>query len=218
MTEIIKVESKEKSTTIRVKESTKKMLESLAVGKETHEHIILRLGKIAKTMSTEYGSKVVESKNVIGTQYERIHKVVNIEIMGHHYSVVCVYNDLKLFALFRINKQLANYSPNKELPKEWEVELEIVNIKKDDGQWQSPPTNLTTESSRQYYNSPEYLFLYTVSLKNILEETFDIKLYGLAKEEDYLDLHKWEEAYKVNNLSTESYDYDVNRKLRELTI
>ncbi|MBU4501367.1 MAG: hypothetical protein KKA79_02150, partial [Nanoarchaeota archaeon] len=105
MSDIIKVDSKEKSTSIRLSETAKKALESLASGKETHEQILLRLIKIAKTMSKDYGSKVIDRKNVIGTKYERVHKTFNMEIGKQRYSVVCVYNDLTLFAHLRINKQ-----------------------------------------------------------------------------------------------------------------
>ena len=47
----IKIETKDKSTTIRINDRTKKMLEALANGRETHEEIVLRLIKLSQNMS-----------------------------------------------------------------------------------------------------------------------------------------------------------------------
>ena len=65
MSDIIKVDSKEKSTSIRLSEKTKKALESLASGKETHDQIISRLIKLVNTLSEEKGTKIVSRKNTI---------------------------------------------------------------------------------------------------------------------------------------------------------
>ena len=204
MENTIKVNAKDKSTTIRLSQRTKKMLDALAAGKETHEEILLRLIKLANSMSEEQGSKIVDKKNMIGTKYERASKTISIETSKAAYSIVCTYNDLNIFAAFRNNKQLASYISDKGMPLEWEADLEIVNAKKNKGKWEKPPI----------LSNKECLLLYLVALKQILEETFGINIYEIATDEDYFDSEKWEKAYKRNKLSMESFYSDVQKKLQ----
>ncbi len=65
------VNSKEKSTTIRLKDKTKKMLEAKAKGKETHEEIILRLIKMSDNLSND-GTTIIQKGNMIATKYEQL--------------------------------------------------------------------------------------------------------------------------------------------------
>ena len=194
----IKVNKNEKSTSIRISEKTKKMLETHSQGKETHEQIILRLLKLVDSMSISEGTELLEAKSAIGTKYKRINKTIEVETNSSKYAIVIVYNDFKIFAALRANKQLLNYI-GKEFDLEWEVDLEIVNVRKDHGKWEKP--------------TKENKLLYFVALKNILEETFDASIYEIATERDYLDLSKWEEIYKRLHLSMDSFDTDVKRKL-----
>jgi len=83
---------------------------------------------------------------------------------------------------------------------EWELDLEIVNINKGFG-WTKPST-LKIEEIRP---------IYLICIKQVLEETFDIKLYELLTEEDYLDEGKWTEAYDRNNLSRDSLNSDIRK-------
>jgi hypothetical protein len=198
---IIKVHSKNKSTTIRISEKTKKMLEALAKGKETHQEIILRLIKQANSLSTDYGSKIIEKGHVIGTQYEKLHKTIEIEIADKKYSVVCTYNDLSLIVILRSN-QLKNLVGH-NLPFEWELDLEIVNVRLGAG-WLNPSS----------LNGEERTLLYIICVKQVLEETFDIELYQFETKEDYLDIMKWSEVYDHHHLSRDSFNSDIRKKLR----
>jgi hypothetical protein len=193
-------------TSLRVTQKTKKMLEALAIKKETHEDIILRLIKMANNLTEENGSKLIEKGNITGTKYERVHRTFKIKTEKGKYSVVCNYNDLILLSMLRANKRLKGYLSEKTNNLEWEVDLEIANIKKDDGEWEKPEKILNKDKT-------EYLLLYLVALKDILEETFDINIYEIVNFNDYFDLDRWEKTYKENNLSTESLDTDVRKKL-----
>ncbi|MBU2561221.1 MAG: hypothetical protein KKD17_02905 [Nanoarchaeota archaeon] len=198
-----------KITSLRVTQKTKKMLEALAIKKETHEDIILRLIKMAKNLSDENGSKLIERGNVTGTKYERIHRTFKIKTEKANYSVVCTYNDLILLSMLRANKRLKGYISNRNKEFDWEVDLEIVNVRIEEGKWEEP-INLKSKDRK------EYLLIYLVVLKDILEETFDINIYEITALNDYFERDKWERAYKENNLSLESFHSDVQKKLREI--
>ena len=197
----IKISEKDKSTTIRLSDRTKKMLEASAKGKETHEEIIQRLIKLSNNLTAKEGTKIKEKGNITHTKYEQKNKTLDIELKGKKYSVVCTYNDLSIIAIMR-NKQLQNMRTS-EHDIEWELDLEIVNINKGSG-WIKPST-LKIEEIR---------LIYLICVKQILEETFDIKLYELLTEKDYLDASKWTDAYDRNNLSRDSLNGDIRNAFR----
>ena len=177
---MINVNSNEKSSTIRLKQKTKDMLEELAKGKETHEEIVLRLIKLSNTLNSENKTSIKQRDNIIGTKYERVHKTININLNGQEYLVVCTYNDLSLIALMQ-NKSLKEFSQNKQL--DWRLDLEIVNINDGSG-WKEPKT-----VDLKQVNS-----IYFVCVKTILEDVFDIKLYQFSKLLDYFEIDNWIEG------------------------
>ena len=189
MSKII-VKSNDKSTTIRLKEKTKKMLEAVSKGKETHEEIILRLINMSEKLSNDNTTEIVQKGNMIGTRYETLNKTFEIYLDKQKYQVVCKYNDLSPISLMK--KPLLD----------WEIDLEIVNVNKGKG-WVAP-TNLTKQ---------EFDKIYFICLKQVLEQTFDITLYQLSTLDDYLDINKWIEAYKKYNLSKDSLNQDIKAKL-----
>jgi hypothetical protein len=184
------------------------MLEALAIKKETHEDIILRLIKMANNLSEENGSKLIERGNVTGTKYERVHRTFKIKTEKAKYEVVCTYNDLVLLSMLKNNKRLKGYMSNRNRDFDWEVDLEIVNVRIGEGKWEAP-INLKNKDGK------EYLLIYLVVLKEILEETFDINIYEITALNDYFERDKWEKAYKENNLSLDSFNSDVQKKLGE---
>ena len=210
MTTIIRVTSREKITTIRVTESTKRELESLGQSGETHEEIIKKLIKFAKSAFSESDTKIIKDKNVIGTKYGRLTKTFEIETDKGIYSIVCSYNDLSPMALISSNKNL-----QENLAKEWELNLELINLgvslknQADRGRitWSSP--NMLQEHDRD-----EFLLLYLVAVKGVLEYIFGIKIYEMITREDYYNIEKWRNAYNRNNLSMESFYHDIQKKMR----
>lgn len=185
------IKSSDKSTTIRLKEKTKKMLESVSKGKETHERIILRLINIAEKLSQDNTTEIVQKGNIIGTKYSTLHKTFNIEIEKINYQVLCSYNDISPISLM------------KKPILDWEIDLEIININKGKG-WISPKNFSKSELDKIYF----------ICLKQILEQTFDITLYQFSTLDDYLNIEKWMEAYKKYNLSNDSLTHDIKNKLK----
>ena len=104
---------------MRVSESTKRELESFGNSGDSHENIIKKLIKLAKNTET----KLIRNKNIIGTKYGKSNKTFNIETEKHKHFVVCKFNDLSLMNLLR-NKNL-----QESFTREWEIDLEIVNVK-----------------------------------------------------------------------------------------
>ena len=210
MTTIIRVTSREKITTIRVTESTKRELESLGQSGETHEEIIKKLIKFAKSAFSESDTKIIKDKNVIGTKYGRLTKTFEIETDKGIYSIVCSYNDLSPMALISSNKNL-----QENLAKEWELNLELINLgvslknqaDRDRITWSSP--NMLQEHDRD-----EFLLLYLVAVKGVLEYIFGIKIYEMITREDYYNIEKWRNAYNRNSLSMESFYHDIQKKMR----
>lgn len=198
MANIIKVDEKEKASSIRVSNKTREMLSALAKGQESQEEIILRLIRLANNLSSE-GTKVIEEGNATGTKYAQKNRTLQISLKNKKYSVVCTYNDLSVIAIMQ-HKQLQNMTRN---PLEWELDLEIINISKGTG-WLKPST-LKIEEVR---------IIYLICVKQILEETFDIKLYELLTEEEYLDENKWVEAYNRNSMSRDSLNSDIRSAFR----
>lgn len=203
----IKISSKEKITSIRLKEKTKKMLEALGRGKETHEEILLRLVKLANQMNSQTGTEIVQRGRVTGTKYDRSNRIFTIEHKSHIYSIVCTYNDLTIINMLRQSSHMRKYIAHDREPSQWEVDLEIVNIKKDRGNWQSP-------KSFEHQHPREFMLLYLACLKQVLEEFFDITLYEIDTEEDLFNPGKWDKAYERNNISRESFYTDVQEKLK----
>jgi hypothetical protein len=196
------ISQENKITTIRVSERTKNLLDSVAIRKETHEGIILRLIKMAQSMADSSGTEIIRKNNISGVKYERPHKTITIQTEKHKYEVVCVYNDLSIYNLWRHNKRVAQ-KISEEPEQEWELDLEIVNIRKDSGKW-----------GLKIQDKTELLALYLASARNILEQIFDIKMYELVTEKDYFNIDLWRTAYKRNNLSEESYYKDIEKKIK----
>jgi hypothetical protein len=190
-----------KITTVRVTERTKKLLESAAIRKETHEEIILRLIKLSQSMSESTGTEIMQKNNSTAIKYERQNKTIKIQTERQTYDIVCVFNDLNIYNLWRQNKRVAEKLFEKQ-EGEWELDLEIVNIRKDLGKW-----------GFKIENKQEQLLLYLALVKHILEQIFDIKLYEIVTDKDYFNLDLWRAAYKRNNLSQESYYKDIEKKL-----
>lgn len=203
----IKISGKEKITTIRLKEKTKKMLEALGQGKETHEEILLRLIKLTNQLNSQTGTEIVQRGRVTGTKYDRSNRIFIIEHRHHTYSVVCTYNDLTIMNMLRQSGRIRKYIAHDREPSQWEVDLEIVNIKKNKGGWQSP-------KSFEHQHPREFMIFYLACLKQVLEESFDITLYEIDTEEDLFNLSKWDKAYGRTNLSRESFYTDVQEKLK----
>lgn len=195
----VNVTSNEKSSTIRLKQKTKNMLEELAKGKETHEQIILRLIKLANTLNSEKNTTIIQQGNIIGTKYKTAHKTLNIKIKDREYLVVCKYNDISIIALLQ-NKSLKELSKTQDL--DWRLNLEIVNINSGKG-WRDPKTT----------NIKEKKLIYFVCIKQLLEQIFDIKLYQFETIDDYFNEDNWSEAYEKNNLSKDSLHFDIRRHL-----
>ena len=101
MEEIIKVSRQEKITSLRVSERTKRELESFGTSGDSHEAILKKLIKIAR--STESKTRVIKNKNMIGTEYDRSSKIFNIETEKDKYSVVCTYNDISRRLVMNFN-------------------------------------------------------------------------------------------------------------------
>ena len=200
MSTIIKISSKEKDTSIRIKEKTKKMLEAISIGKETHDEIIKRLIKLANQMSAEKGTRIIEKGSITGTEYERLNKQFEITYNDDNYSVICIFNDLTIINMLRKNNLIRN-NTNKKIP-DWEINLKIVNVRKNNEKWQAP----------SHDNPQLYDLLYFACLKNILEEFFELNLYELMTEQDLLDIERWEQAYKRNKLSQSSLDIDIHKR------
>ncbi len=219
MKNIIRVTRNEKITSIRVTESTKRELESFGNTGNTHEQIIKKLMKLAKSANSGYsgysGTKLIKKGNIIGTKYDKLIRTFNIETEADKYSIVCKFNDLSLMNLMRENKDLqADFS------KEWEIDLEIVNISMNDAKkyggneetvtWRSP--DILYQNDRQ-----EYLLLYLVAVKQVLEEMFSIKMYEITTQDDYFNAERWRSAYARNKLSMESFYRDIQEKMKRLT-
>ena len=209
---IIKVDEKEKPSSIRVSNKTREMLVALARGKESQEDVLLRLIKLANSLSTPQETSIIEKENIIGTRYGQKHKTIDIELKKKKYSVVCTYNDLSLMATLRhaqldainttgIPEQMRQKALKHSI--DWEIDLELVNINSG-GTWYKPTK----------INSFDEKLLYLICIKEILEETFDINIYELVTQEDYLIIDKWIETYNRNKLSRDSLRVDIKEKLK----
>jgi hypothetical protein len=207
----IKVKKTEKSTTLRISESTKRELETFGTANETHEKIIKKLINIAKNSVLNPGQGIIKKGNAIGTEYNRIVQSFDIETEKDLYVVVCTFNDLRQKILVTKNLYL-----RQKFPDEWELNLEIVSLsrsakKNDYGRivsvWNTPRELLKKDKN-------EYLLLYFIAVKQVLEETFNLNLFEFSKQEDYFNLEKWRNIYIMANLSMESYYDDIETKLK----
>lgn len=209
MEHIIKVTQQEKITTIRVTESTKKELESFGSAGNTHEDILKKIMKIVKSADSE--TKVVRQGNAIGTKYGKLIRTFIIETDKGKYSIVCKFNDLSFMNLMLENKNI-----QENFAKEWELDLEIVNMMVDVQKytkkqrtviWSNP--DILCKSDKH-----EYLLLYLVAVKQALEGIFSIKIYEVTTQDDYFDIEKWRSAFARNKLSMESFYKDIQEKMR----
>ncbi len=206
-TNSIEIPAKEKITTVRLTEKTKKMLDALAKGKETHEQIILRLIKLANQLQSPAGTEIHQRGRVTGTTYERLNRIFTAKCGGSTYSVVCTFNDLAVLHLLRQSASIRKYIAYDRESPQWEIDLRIENLRKEGGKWR-PPDVFEQKEPR------EFLLLYLACLKQVLQDSFDIILYELSTEEDILSLGRWDGAYKRNELSRESFYSDIQRKLK----
>lgn len=207
MENIIKVTKKEKITSIRVSESTKRELEGFGNSGNSHEEILKKLIKLAKSAFTDSETKLIKKGNIIGTKYGKLNKTFNIETEKNKYSIVCKFNDLSLMNLMLENKNL-----KENLSKEWEIDLEIINIHIQNKEqktvtWKSP--NILYEKDKH-----EYLLLYFIAVKQVLEEMFSIKIYEITTQDDYFNTEKWKSAFIRNKLSMESFYGDIQKKIK----
>lgn len=161
----IKLTSKEKITTLRLSESTKRELESFGHAGQTHEEILQGIMLLLKNSRSE--TKIVEKNNVIGTKYARLNRTFHVEIDQDKYAIVCTFNDLGLMPFRK---------------SEWEIDLEIVNVSlNNDKKWKAWST-LDQKTAQ---------LLYFVALKQILEESFNLKMYELSHMDDFFNYDRW---------------------------
>lgn len=198
----IKVTSKEKMTTLRLSEATKKELESFGRAGETHEEMLLDVLNLLKNMVKDSETKIIQKNNVIGTKYGRISKTFDIEIDKKKYSVVCTYNDISVIVMLRNNRSLSS-----QLSPEWEVNLEIVNFKAEVADWQNP--NILYNKDKK-----TWLLLYFIAFKEVIEEMCNIKINEFSTVENYLNYDIWKQAYLKYKLSLESLSKDIEKRLR----
>ncbi|MBN2422106.1 hypothetical protein JXB41_02675 [Candidatus Woesearchaeota archaeon] len=208
--EIIEISSEDKSTTIRLKEKTKKMMEALSLGKETHEEILLRLIKIANQLAAQSGTEIYHKGGVIGTKYERLNRIFSIKRGKKIYSVVCTFNDLTIIDMLRKGGHIQNYITNNRKIPQWELDLEIVNIKEGKGDWISPAV------FKKNHDKIEFSLIYFACVKQVLEEAFDISIYEIITEDDLFNIEKWDKLYKRYNLSRDSFYHDIEGQLKML--
>lgn len=211
MEKTIKVTQKEKITSIRVSESTKRELENFGNSGNTHEEILKKLIKLAKSTFTDSETKLIKDQNVIGTKYGKLSRTFNIETEQDKYSIVCRFNDLSLMNLMLENKNLQG-----TFSKEWELDLEIVNIGVGAEKYADNRKTITWGSPDTLYGKDkhEFLLLYLVAVKQVLEEMFSIKMYEIVTQDDYFDIEKWRSAFVRNKLSMESFYGDIQEKIR----
>ena len=203
----IRITSEERISTIRLKDRTKKMLEALGQGKETHEEILLRLIKLANHLTAPTATGIIRRGRVTGTAYGRLNRVFTLERGSHAYSAVCTYNDLAPLHMLKQSGSMRQYLARDGEPPDWEVDLQIVNVREGKGEWQQP-------DSFGRSHSRDFLLIYLACLRQVLEESFDVKAYELTTEEDLFEPARWEEMYRRNGLSMESYRSDVAEKLK----
>ena len=94
--------AEDKSTSIRLQQSTKQLLDSLAIGKETHNETIRRLAKNVQNMSAE-SPDITSKGNVIHTEYNRIRRTFELFTPKGSIEVTCAFNDLRAIASIRSN-------------------------------------------------------------------------------------------------------------------
>lgn len=211
MENIIRVTRKEKITSIRVTERTKKELEIFGITGDSHEEIIKKLIKLAKSTLTDSETKIIKNNNLIGTKYGRISRTFNIETEQDKYSIVCTFNDLSLMNLILENRNLQEL-----VTKEWELDLEIVNISMDAGKYTNQKKIITWNDPKIIYENDrqEHNLLYLIAIKQVLEEMFDIRIYEITTQEDFFNLEKWRSVFLRNKLSMDSFYRDIQRKIK----
>ncbi|MFH1132855.1 MAG: hypothetical protein V1735_00015 [Nanoarchaeota archaeon] len=202
-----KMENEDKSTTVRLNESTRQLLASVAVGQESFNDTIRRLVSTYKNLN-ETGPQIVKKNNVVGTAYERMRRTFTP--YGHFdYDVTCSFNDVRAISAFRLNKSLYEaLNTNVRGSTEWTLDLEILEIKKIDSQ--------KVEHDNQKIDERFKTLVYFIILERIFKEILQIPTYGFITEKDFLSWDKWKEFYTSNNLSEESFSKDVEKKLRDL--
>ncbi len=188
-------------TTLRVSEATKRYLEFFGRAGETHDEMLSRILNILKHKDIE--TQVFRKNNVLGTKYGRKNKTLNVKIDEKMFSIVCTYNDLSPWVILKDQEKLLE-----QLGKDWEMDLEIVNIKTNpEENWNDP--NITPNQDKKTYP-----LLHFIILKELLEEYFDIRIYEISTTKDYLNYDLWKQTYLRNKLSMESFHKDVERQLK----
>lgn len=211
MTAVIKVTSEDKISSVRVRESTKRLLESFIQNGETHEETLVRVLGLLKNVLSESSTKLIKQKNVLGTKYGRLSKAFDIDIDNERFTIVCIFNDLTPLNIISYNKDLQEH-----FTKEWEIDLEIVNISTDAHEYTEKKGMVSWKDPKTFRenNKKDYLLLYLIAVKQVLEFMFGKKINEIINSEDFFDIYKWKEAYKRNNLSMESYYHDIEEKLK----
>jgi hypothetical protein len=211
MENTIKVTLKEKITSIRASERTKRELETFGSSGDSHEEIIKKLIKLAKSAHTDSQTKLTKNGNIVGTKYGKLNRTFDIETEKDKYSIVCTFNDVSLMNLLLENKNL-----QERFTKEWELDLEIVNIRMNAENHADKRKIINWADPKILYENDkkEYTLLYLVAIKQVLEEMFSIKIYEMATQDDYFNVEKWKSVFIRNRLSMESFYKDIQRKLR----
>ena len=209
MTSVIKVTSEDKISSIRVRESTKRLLESFTQNGDTQEETLLKLLNLLKNTLSESSTKFIKQNNITGVKYGSLSKRFDIDIEDKRYAIVCTFNDLTSLNILPYKKDLQEYI------KEWEIDLKIVNISTDVDKYHEK--SMVTWKDPQTFrenNKRDYLLLYFIAIKQVLEFMFGIKINEIVTSEDYFNTYKWKEAYSRNNLSMDSYYHDIEEELR----
>ncbi len=201
MATIIQVSSRGKMTTLRVSEATKRYLEFFGRAGETHDEMLFRILNTLKHKDTE--TQIFRKNNVLGTKYGRLNRTFGIETDLGKYTIICTYNDISPWALLKNHENLSEH-----FGREWELSLEMVNVQTEKAPSWSDPKILYQKDKKTW------LLLYFISLKEILESFFDIRIYEISTIKDYLSYELWKQAYLRNKLSMESFHKDIEWQLK----
>jgi hypothetical protein len=203
------VETEDKSTTIRLNETTKQMLASVAVGQESFNDTVWRLVLTYKNLN-EIGPQIIKKDNVVGTSFVRIRRTFERVFTSYGYfDVVVSLNDIRSISTLRFNKAIYQVlHDNVKGSTEWFLDLDILNVKKSMLQ--------PFEQNSQKIDENFKKFLYFVILEKIFKEILQIPIYGFSTEKDLLSWDKWNDFYTLNNLPKESFEKDVEKKLRDI--
>jgi hypothetical protein len=200
------IELEDRSTTIRLNESTKRLLASVAMGQESFNDTIKRLVTTYKNLN-ENGPEITKKHNAIGTTYERMRKTFDgLNTPYGPYDVVCSFNDVRAISVFRFNKALIlALNENVRGSIDWTLDLEILDL--------HPKGQPNVKSAENIIIKGRFYFFI---LERLFKEVLQIPTYGFISEADFYSWDKWKEFYTQNNLPQESFEKDIEKKLRDI--